>query len=127
VLFTSIGETMAAVRVGSELAKALDVPLTLVHLRTVPYAVPLDHPADLSPVETDMFVERVKAQGLDVELRVYLCRSVRRAIPLAFRHHSLVVVGGRRGWWPRRSARLRSALEAAGHFVLFVDEERHAA
>src|SRR5262245_12465856 len=84
VVLTSIGETMAAVRVGSELAWALDVPLTIVHLRAVPYPVPVDHPADLSPVETDAFVERMKAQGLDVELRVYLCRSVRRAITQAF-------------------------------------------
>ena len=127
VVFTSIEETLAAVRVGSQLARSLTASLTLVHFKVVPYAVPIDRPVSASPAETRAFMERVKSYGLDVRLRVFLCRSPRRAIPLAFRRRSLVVVGGRRLWWPARSARLRRALEAAGHFVVFVDEGRDAA
>jgi len=127
VLFTSVHETLAALRIAKALASALGVPLTLVHLRTVPYSDRIEGPAGTSPLETDAFARCLRAQGLEVRVRVYWCRSARRAIPQAFGPHSLVLIGGRRRWWPGRSDRLRQALEAAGHFVVFVDEGQHAA
>jgi hypothetical protein len=127
VVFTSVEETLAAVRVGSQLAGALAAPLTLVHFRAIPYGIPVDQPTGASPAETSSFMQRLRSQGLDLRLRVFLCRNPRRAIPRAFRRHSLVLIGGRRSWWAGRAARWRRALEAAGHFVLFVDGGRHAA
>jgi hypothetical protein len=127
VLFTTLQGTFAALRIATALASALDVPLTLVHLRTVPYSDRVEGPAGTSPLETDGFVRLLKAQGLEVRVRIYLCRSARRAIPQAFGPHSLVLIGGRHRWWPGRSDRLQQALEAAGHFVVFVDEGQHAA
>src|SRR4030088_2778467 len=105
VVFTSIDDTLAAAHVASDLARAMAAPLTVIHFRTVPYALSVDKPDGLSPVETDGFVKRLRAEGLDIRIRVYLCRSPRRAIPLAFKKGSLVVVAGRRGWWPSRSER----------------------
>jgi hypothetical protein len=125
VVHTSIDDTLAAVRVAGDFAKALGVPITLIHFRTVPYALSVDEPPGMSPVETDAFVTRLRAEGLDTRVRVYLCRDPRRAIPLAFRPHSLIVVAGRRSWWPTESERWRRTLEAAGHFVLFVDPSEH--
>ena len=75
--------------------------------------------------DLDAFIERLQAEGIDIRVRVYLCRDRRPAIPLAFKSHSLIVVAGRRGWWPRQSQRLRRMLEAAGHFVVFVDTSGH--
>jgi hypothetical protein len=127
VVFTSIDDTLAAVRIGGELGKAMGVPLTLIHFRAVPFQLPVDAPNGLSPVETEAFVKRVRAEGLDLRVRVYLCRDERRAIPFAFKPHSLIVVAGRQRWWPRRSERWRRMLEAAGHFVVFVDTSDTAA
>jgi len=128
VVFTTVAETLAAVRVAAEFAKALDVPLTIVHIRTVPYATPIEAPGGIYPIETEGFVARLRREGLDVRLRVYLCRDDRRAIPFVFKPHSLITAGGhRRHWWPTRSQRLRRALEAAGHFVVFVDTSEHRA
>jgi hypothetical protein len=127
VVFTSIDDTLAAVRVASDLAKAMAVPLTVIHFRAVPYALSVDRPDGLSPVETDGFVNRLRAAGLDTRVRIYLCRSAHRAIPMAFKEHSLVVMAGRRRrwWWLSRSERWRRALEMAGHFVVFVDGAQH--
>ena len=129
VVYTSINETLAAVRIASELAKALSVPLTLVHTRTVPYVLPVDAPNGLSPVETDAFVHRIRDAGLeagvDVRVRVYLCRDVQQVAPQAFKPHSLLVIAGQRSWWPTRTERFCRALEAAGHFVVFVDHAEH--
>ena len=122
VVHTSIDDTLAAVRVASDFAKPLGAPVTLIYFRTVPYVVPLDAPSGKSPVETDAFIARLGAEDLDIRVRVCLCRDERQAIPLAFTPHSLIVVAGRRSWWPTESERWRRTLEAAGHFVVFVDK-----
>jgi hypothetical protein len=127
VVFTSTEDTLAAVRVAGDFAKALGVPLTLVHLRTVPFALPLDEPNGVSPIETDAFLTRLRAEGLDIRVRVHLCRDERRAIPLAFKPHSLILVAGCLRWWPTASDRWCRMLEAAGHVVLFVDTAEHGA
>lgn len=121
VVFTSVDDTLRAVRIAHQLAHAMGAPLTLVHFRAVPYPLAVDRPVDISPVETDEFLERVQADRIDLRVRVFLCRDARPVIPTAFRPHSVVVVAGRRSWWPTPAERLRRRLEAAGHFVVFVD------
>jgi len=125
VVYTTLKETLAAVRVAHEFADAVGVPVTVVHFRTVPYAVPVETPGGISPIETDGFIARLRAEGLDVRLRVYLCRDERRALPFVFTSHSLIVVAGPRRWWPTPAQRMRRLLEAAGHFVVFVNTLEH--
>jgi hypothetical protein len=125
VVFTSMDETLEAVRVAGNFAKALGVPVAIIHVRTVPYALPVDAPCGTSPAETDTFIEGLRAEGLDMRVHVYLCRDEHQAIRLAFKRHSLIVVAGRRSWWPTSSEHWRRTLEAAGHFVVFVDTSGH--
>lgn len=121
VVFTSIEETLAAVRAAGDFAKALDVPVELIHFRAISCALSTDEPCGMSPVETEAFLARIRVEGLDVRVRVCLCRDERRAAQVAFKGHSLIVIGGRRSWWPTSSQRVRRMLERAGHFVVFVD------
>lgn len=129
VLFTTIDETLEAVRTADALG-ALAAPVTLIHVRAVPYPLPVDRPSGLSPVETCAFMDGLIAEGLDVRVHVFLCRHERLALPMAFKPRSLIAIGGRhrRGGpgrlWPTRPERWRRWLEAAGHFVLFVDADR---
>jgi len=125
VVFTQIDETLAAAHVARELAAALDVPLTLVHLRSVPYPLAVEARDGVDPTQTDEFVARLKAAGIETRVRVFLGRDQRASIPLAFRPHSLIVIGGRRSWPRTASERWRRQLEAAGHFVVFVDTSEH--
>jgi hypothetical protein len=125
VVHTSIDDTLAAVRVAGHFAKALGVPVTLIHFQTVPYAWPVDALCGISPVETDGFLERIRAEDLNMRVNVYLCRDEHRAMLSAIRPHSLIVVAGRRSWWPTRSERWRRMLEAAEQFVVFVDTSEH--
>lgn len=125
VVFTTLNDTLAALRVGADMAKAMGVPLKLVHFRTIPYALSVDRPVGVSPIETEDFLDRVRADGIELRARVYLCRHERRAIPLAFKRRSIVVVAGRHRRWPTAEERLRRHLEAAGHYVVFVDADEH--
>jgi hypothetical protein len=126
VVFTSLEGTLAAARVAHDLAGGLGAPLTLIDFRMVPYPGEVESPGMRSPVEAAAFLEQVRREGIELRARVYLCRDARKAFPAAFRRHSLIVIGGVRRWWPTRPERWRRDLEAAGHFVVFVDEHDHA-
>ncbi len=125
VVHTTIDDTLAAARVATRCASALGVPVTVVHCRAVPYAVAVDRPVGLSPIETEEFRERLQAEGLSVRLRVCLCRSRRHTLPRVIPRRSLIVIAGRRRWWRTRVERIQSILEAAGHLVIF-KETSHA-
>jgi hypothetical protein len=127
VLFTTVEDTPAAVRVADEFAGSLGAPITIVHFRAVPYALAVEEADGISPIETEAFANRLRAAGRNIKLLVYLCRDELRTVTSAFKPHSLIVIAGRRSWWPTHAERLRRALEAAGHFVVFVDPSEHAA
>src|SRR5262245_3484086 len=121
VVFTSIDDTLFAVRAADALAKAIGVPLTVIHFRTVPFALPVDEPTGVSPVETEAFTARLRDAGVDARVRIYLCRDEARTIAYAFRPQSLIVIAGRHSWLPTSLERWRRSLEAAGHAVVFLD------
>ena len=125
VVYTTVEDTLEAACIGAALARAMGVPLRVVHFRKVPRQVPVDQPDGLSPIETTAFAARLREEGITARIRVYLCRDEAMTIPFAFSPNSIIVVGGRRSWWPTRAERWRDALEGAGHFVVFVDPSEH--
>ena len=125
VIYTSFDDTFAAARVGADLAAKMGVPLRVVHFRTVPRQLDIDHPDGLSPVETEAFTSRLVDAGISARVRVYLCRDEEKTIPFAFKPHSIVVIGGHHSWLPTHVERLRHAIEDAGHFVVLVDPSEH--
>jgi hypothetical protein len=121
VLFTTEEATLAAARVASAMAKAMGVPVSVIDVRTVPYPLSMDSPVESSPVESEAFKQRLEMAGVDARVRVFWCRNRKSVVPRAFGGHSLIVIGGKRRWWRTEPERWRRRLEAAGHFVLFVD------
>src|SRR4030095_12200348 len=96
---------VGALGVPSALARAMAVPVALVHLRTDSDGSSLDDAESAAPYETEECVRRARAEGIDVRVRLYLYRDLNRVIPLAFKQHSLIVIGGRRSWWSTASQR----------------------
>jgi hypothetical protein len=122
VLFTSLDETIAAAKVARGLAQTMGVPLTIVHVRAVPYPLAVDAPTGVSPAETEEFKKRLKAEGIEARVQVYLCRDAKKILAAAFKKHSLILIGGHDSWIGSATARLRRSLEATGHFVVLVDD-----
>jgi hypothetical protein len=121
VVYTGFIETLRAARVGAALAAKMNVPLRIVHFRTVPRQLDVDRPNGLSPIESETFTSRLLEEGISARARVYLCRDETKTIPYAFKPHSIVVVGGHHSWLPTRVERWRHALEDAGQFVVLVE------
>ncbi len=121
VIYTGFDDTLEAARVGAAMATQMAVPLRIVHFRTVPRQLDVEHPGGLSPVETDAFTTRLVDEGIAARVRVFLCRDEVATIPSAFRPHSIIVMAGRPSWWPTHVERLRHTLEAQGHFVILVN------
>jgi len=66
---------------------------------------------------------RVIADNNRVETRVsiYLCREPLETLASVLKPHSLVVVGGRKRWWPTAEKRLAAKLRRLGHQVVVTE------
>ena len=119
VIFTSVEGTLVALKEAGNLADRLGAKITLVVTQIVPYPLPLTSP----PVLLDWSERRFRtiAEDSKVETRVnlYLCRDRVEMLKTALRPSSVVVLGGRKRWWPTSEGRLANVLRRAGHEVIF--------
>jgi hypothetical protein len=122
VVRSSLPATCAAVDFGRSIAQSLDVPLTVVDFKVTRYPLAPGAHAAVTLDETHRFADWLRERNVKARLSVVVCRSLEAAIPTTFRQQSVVVLAGRRHWWPTRVQRFRRALEAAGHAVRFTDE-----
>jgi hypothetical protein len=119
VVFTTVESTLAALKEAGALASSLGARITLLVPQVVPYPLPLETPPVL--VEFDERRFRVIASQSPVETRVhiYLCRDKIETLTSVLNPGSIVVLGGRKRWWPTRDEVLAKALRRAGHEVFF--------
>jgi len=121
VLFTGEAETRVALESAARLAGRLNSKVSLLVLQTVPR--PLE--PERSPVPIDFLRERMRelaaSVDADVEVQIYLCRDKAEVLLRAFGIPSLVVMGGRKSWWPGSKTRVGQALERLGHRVIYIE------
>lgn len=123
VVFTSVDATLAALREAAALASRRSGRVALVVPQVVPYPLPLTSPPVLVDWNERRF--RVIASDCPVEtkVRIFLCRDWAETLMAVLNPHSIVVVGGRRRWWPTRETWLARAIRRAGHEVIFSETE----
>jgi hypothetical protein len=115
--------TLTALKQAGALASSLGASITLIATQLVPYPLPLTTP----PVSPDFNDQRFRVMAgesrVDTKVSVYLCRDRMETLKTVLKPHSLVVVGGSRGWWPTSEKRLAAKLRRAGHEVIFSEME----
>jgi hypothetical protein len=121
VVFTNKPGTLAALHLASQLAMKLEARFRLVMPYEVHYALPLTQPA--VPVE---FLERelralAGQASMEIAAQIFLCRDKQRLLKTVLRPGSLVIVGGRKRWWPTPEQELAQALTRGGHQVIFAE------
>jgi hypothetical protein len=123
VVFTSVEPTLRALKEAGALAERLDSRITLVVPQVVPYPLPLTSPPVLLDFNERRFSVLASQSPVETTVCIFLCRDRWEALQLALKPRSLVVIGGRKGWWLRPEKRLARQLRRAGHEVVLVETE----
>ena len=118
VLYTGMENTLAALRKAEELASGLDAHLLLAVPLVVPYKLPLTDP----PVSPEFLVHKLSGSARhSMDICICVGRDYRQVCGRVLKTGSLVVVGGRKRWWPTQEEHLACGLAAAGHQVVYVE------
>ena len=121
VIFTNTAGTLAALQMADRLAKRLDARLRLLLPYEVPYTLPLTRPAvSVGFLEGQLHALACKTP-MEISAHIFLCRDKRRTLRLILKPRSVVVLGGRKHWWPTEEQRLVSLLKKGGHHVVFAE------
>jgi hypothetical protein len=121
VIFTSSSATVGALMEAGSLAESLNAQITLVVPQVVPYPLPLTSPPVLLDFQENRFREIAKESPVNIRVRLYLCRDTLETLNRVLKPRSLIVVGGRKRFWPSREKRLVRRLRHAGHEVIFTE------
>jgi hypothetical protein len=118
VIFTSFPRTRTALAAAASLAAGLQARVTILAAQVVPYPLPLEEP----PVAIE-FTERklwqmAAEQQSGAAVAIYLCRDREATIRQVLRPESVVVIGGRKWWWPTEERHLTKILRRDGHRVI---------
>ena len=123
VVFTSVTATVHALRQAGALATRLGAHITLVVPQVVPYPLPLSSPPVLLDFNERRFSVIAAECPVETTVRLYLCRDPQETLQSVLQPHSLIVIGGRKHWWPTREKRLARMLRRAGHEVILEEAE----
>ncbi len=119
VLHTTTPGTLHALGTAAGLANGLGARIRLLVPQVVGYPLPLNAP----PVPAEFTERRFRtiAAGAAIETRIdlRLCRDRWETLKSALGVQSLVVLGGRRRWWPTSETWLAARLRRLGHRVIF--------
>jgi hypothetical protein len=121
VIFTTIPGTLAALRLAGQYARDLRGRISILATQIVPYPLPLERPPVAPEFTTRCYRTLASDRRIETRVQVYLCRDSRQALLRALKPNSLVVIGGRKHWWPTPEQALARILRSHGHQVIFVD------
>ena len=69
------------------------------------------------------FARSREQSAVDTAIQIYLCRDRWEALFSVLKPYSLVVIGGKKRWWPTPESRLANKLRNAGHEVILTETE----
>jgi hypothetical protein len=130
VIFTDVQSTAAALKFAQSFARELGARISLRAAIAVPFQLPLDRPQiSVAFLQESMrkLVSQLEKDAFEPTVHLYFCRDRVRALSQVLRPNSVVVIAGRRRWWPTAETRMARALRAEGHRVIFVDSRARSA
>jgi len=121
VIYTTDKGTHRALEKAWALAQDLGAQVRLVFIYAVPYTLPLTKPAVPLPFLQDKLVKLASGFSGEASVQIFLCRETFQTLEDVLPQASLVVLGGRRRWWPSKVQRLERRLQRLGHQVIFAE------
>ena len=120
VLHTEAAATVSALKMAAELASGL-APVRLLAIQVVPFPLGLDAPPVSVEFLEQRFAQMAKEAKVTVAVDIRLARDAGDVMESELGPHCVVVIGGRRRWWPTAAMRLARRLERLGHQVVFTN------
>ena len=115
VIFTDPQATSVALKAAESFARGLGAGIRLRAVIVVPVRVPLEQP----PVSVRFMEQRLRnlvgqpdPDGPELSIHLYVCRNRVEALLQVLKPNSLVVIGGRKHWWPTVASQMAGALRA---------------
>jgi hypothetical protein len=121
VIFTSLQATVAALKMAATLANGFRAHIRLVVPEVVPYPVPLNYPTVRREFREQKLREIACESPVDTTVLVYLCRDRLATLNAVLKPGSIVVIGGRRRWWPTAEKSLAENMRRLGREVFFAE------
>jgi hypothetical protein len=121
VLFTNPTATLTALSMADRLTRELGCRLRLLMPYEVPCTLPLTERAIPAGLLEDQLDALAPMSPADISAHVLLCRDKLRTLRLLLKPHSLLLIGGRKRWWPTKEERLARTLKKDGHEVIFAE------
>ena len=119
VLHTTTAGTLKALRTAAGLAEGLAARIRLLVLQVVPYPLSLNAP-DVPVTFTRRRFRTIAADAnIETHVDIRFGRDQAQMLAGSIKPRSVVVLGGRRRWWPTAESRLAKRLERQGHQVMF--------
>ena len=130
VIFTDPEATAAALQTARSLSRDLRAVIRLRAGIVVPMQLSLGEPqVSLEFMERLLrgLAEQLEVAGCEIPVDLYVCRNWIETLVDVLRPDSLIVIGGRRHWWPTAESRVAGALRTKGHRVALVRVEGQTA
>ena len=86
--------------------------------QVIPYPLELKSPQVPVQFAEEQLLAMAGEQPVETSIQMYLCRDLTETIRQVLKPDSVVIVSGRRRWWPTREQRLAAALRRDGHHVI---------
>ncbi len=120
VLYTAVRPTLAALRQAALLARDLGATIRILNVRAVPYPLPLNKP----PTDREVLARNIRTltDGQPIPTHIEICygRDIEATLFQSLSPNSIVLIGGKRSWWPSQERRWAKQLDRHGHHVIFV-------
>ena len=118
VVYTRLPGAAKSLDVASGLARGLGARVTVHVAQVIPYPLELKSPQVPVQFAEQQLLAMAGEQPVETNIRIYLCRDLTETIRQVLKPGSVVIVGGRKRWWPIREQRLAAALRRDGHRVI---------
>jgi len=123
VVFTDARSTLRALKTAGSLAKGLGAHIRLLVPHCIAFPIPLEECLVGTAFLERRFRTVVAGVKVDTRVDVRLCRTRWQMLQRVLAPGSVVVLGGRRCWWPTAEGGLARKLRAAGHHVVLSVEK----